>query len=1753
MFSTHWRKTISLLIIVFLLAEMLPVVTSGGNGNSAMAAPPEGSELRFADDGSSLQAAGWSRRIPPEAGVYIIDSSHSLGNPNQTPTKPVQPGQYLLYGDQTASAASRYTTISKKMPIGPGAWTLEFSAKFVDLMKPGQSPVYRGISFEIFAAGKEYKITFNDTNKILAMTNASGAYLQQEAAMPEDDAFHGWEIAYDGNYTVTVKLDGQPVASFPNIGFPVSGREDELVILNAPLNWLSGTNEVYIDSLNMYSHGQSVPTDLLINDDASSLGTAGWSRSLAPLQGLYITDAGNSLGNPNGIQMKAVPEGQYLFYGDQQASVQGKYVRLLKTVPIGPGPWTLEFSARFVDLMKPSANHADRGIYFDIYAAEKRYKITFNDTDKIMANASTQKQVQMPQDDAFHKWEIVFNGSDTVYVKLDGMIVATFVQPATSAAGISDRIQIANVPLNWVSGTNEMYLDYVKLYKMAIGDPDLLIEDDASGFPAAGWTADPPAAGAYFTDHEQTNGSVEGMEPVEEGRYLSYADSSTAGEARLSQEADIGAGPWALVFDARIASLVQPDTPSAEPGFQAEVVAGGKIYRLVFNGGNNLYVSKGDGTYDRIQTNLVSDTYFDNWGIAYDLHGRLLVTRNGSKLGIWTGSGVPAQGPDRVSFVNRASEAAGETTVYLDRIKLSKNRLPVWGEFQPLIAGVTVLPTSDSAEISASVSIFDADPLWFSTNRLTVEAELVQDGQVMMQTVQAVNDHTVPLTLAAGGRTGWMDLVLKLKDGNQVKSEATQKLDVYSSVSLLLPDEEAEAVPGEVYVFDDIDQAKDAAGKFPWQAGWKLASYQYEGLPSGGLAIESTNEAGTLELPVKLNGWYGVYVGYVTGTEGLTVSVGTGSRPIVLDGVTAGEPYGSKAIAEVFALASNFSGGTVSLSPISGKQARIAYVKLKALTPEEIALYTKPDEGAAGKRVIYNNDGYSDYFSGQYDTEQSLLNNAVNFFEDQDVNSLYWTLGTTMLILRDSEAAGRPYANLTPQQEQTLMRDGDKRVRDVVLGYIDAGKDPLAIVANRADELGMDAFASLRMSAFYNQNSYPWLNGARYDEFAGKGYLQRKSDGTPDIRMSYAYPEFRQFVIDVLKEAASVTGGDGRKLVKGVELDYSRYPYVLGFDPVLTDPYFQQYGVKPQDETTPAGQTRWNQFKADVMTGFMRDVRQQLAGSQISVRIPYDVYFQYGLDIETWVQEDLIDRLVVSNIGHENFFPELEAFRQLTEGTGIELYGNINGTLSGSDLTRQQEELIKRGIRVATGHEQVSKQQYMERAHQLYEAGYDGVYIFNNWKGRAAGGQSIRGELGDKVKVEKWHQLAYPAEWMQNLVTVMPAEPQDRIPPEITVSLTTGDGRPYANDTWTNQNVTAHVYAQDELSGLASLEVSRDGGVTWSVYGEPVRFDPNGIFELAVRAADEAGNVALERRTIKISTNGLAVHALLRQADGTPYNSGEWTRHSVTAAVYAEHQQGLRVTSVTYSLDQGLSWQPYTASSPPVFHEDGIHSIRFRAEDEAGNRLVNELIIRIDRTAPSVELTPNGSELSTRLASIKVNVTDPGSGLMPSSLSYAWTRDENVPAAGWKKVNNGRTIRKLLRSGDWYLHIRATDKLGNQAEVRSNRFRFSEPVSSNANLSGIRILDKKVAGFKPQDTNYTVHVGRHVQHITLTPAAQSGEAVIRVKVNDGGYSVVPSGTASMPAALKNGANQVTIQVTAEDGTTLKTYSVKVIKAGPYRR
>ncbi|QNK59241.1 DUF2341 domain-containing protein [Paenibacillus sp. PAMC21692] len=103
-----------------------------------------------------------------------------------------------------------------------------------------------------------------------------------------------------------------------------------------------------------------------------------------------------------------------------------------------------------------------------------------------------------------------------------------------------------------------------------------------------------------------------------------------------------------------------------------------------------------------------------------------------------------------------------------------------------------------------------------------------------------------------------------------------------------------------------------------------------------------------------------------------------------------------------------------------------------------------------------------------------------------------------------------------------------------------------------------------------------------------------------------------------------------------------------------------------------------------------------------------------------------------------------------------------------------------------------------------------------------------------------------------------------------------------------------------------------------------------------------------------------------------------------------------------------------------------------------------------DTTAPAILFSPDGSETLLYEASVQAAVTDDWSGIDADRLMYVWAQSETAPDTGWKAFGLSDAITLSSVSGDWYLHIRAVDMNGNEAQAHSNRFRMQLRESSGS-------------------------------------------------------------------------------------------------------
>ena len=102
--------------------------------------------------------------------------------------------------------------------------------------------------------------------------------------------------------------------------------------------------------------------------------------------------------------------------------------------------------------------------------------------------------------------------------------------------------------------------------------------------------------------------------------------------------------------------------------------------------------------------------------------------------------------------------------------------------------------------------------------------------------------------------------------------------------------------------------------------------------------------------------------------------------------------------------------------------------------------------------------------------------------------------------------------------------------------------------------------------------------------------------------------------------------------------------------------------------------------------------------------------------------------------------------------------------------------------------------------------------------------------------------------------------------------------------------------------------------------------------------------------------------------------------------------------------------------------------------------------------------------------------------------------------------------------------------------------RIHKPISTDATLSALALSGVDLT-FDPDTTTYTASVPATTTQTTVTPTLNHDSATYVVKL---GGVVDDDGTIPLAA----GDNVITIDVTAEDGSTTQTYTVTVTRATP---
>ncbi|HWL54087.1 MAG TPA: hypothetical protein VNQ90_16715 [Chthoniobacteraceae bacterium] len=328
------------------------------------------------------------------------------------------------------------------------------------------------------------------------------------------------------------------------------------------------------------------------------------------------------------------------------------------------------------------------------------------------------------------------------------------------------------------------------------------------------------------------------------------------------------------------------------------------------------------------------------------------------------------------------------------------------------------------------------------------------------------------------------------------------------------------------------------------------------------------------------------------------------------------------------------------------------------------------------RRIIQNNDG------GESRVPPRKIVDEADFLSLRATPLLGSQVDT---IVYDTTAGtfGR-FAHRTRAGERFLETQG--RYQHNLLPHLQRlGTDPLAIMIRFAKTHGIEIFWGVRMNDTHDKSNpllLPELKKERPDLLLGARGIPQHGQLTA---VNYAKAEIRERMFGYVKEVA-----DGYD-VDGIELDFFRHPV---FFP----------GPAFGGTATDADRAAMSGLVERIAAHLKARSRERGRPLLLSVRVPDSLEFNraIGLDLERWLKEGWVDLLVTTCYFRLNPWSYSV---QLGHRYGVPVYP----CLSESRISSTWHPFARRG----------SAESYRARAAKVWQAGADGVYLFNSFNGQA--------------------------------------------------------------------------------------------------------------------------------------------------------------------------------------------------------------------------------------------------------------------------------------------------------------------------------------------------------------------------------------------------------------------------------------------------
>lgn len=446
---------------------------------------------------------------------------------------------------------------------------------------------------------------------------------------------------------------------------------------------------------------------------------------------------------------------------------------------------------------------------------------------------------------------------------------------------------------------------------------------------------------------------------------------------------------------------------------------------------------------------------------------------------------------------------------------------------------------------------------------------------------------------------------------------------------------------------------------------WKIFDYETANFSGKCLSVGRESTAPDLTLKLGKNGWHAVYIGLSTITDLVRPHENKVEAKFSKDPaytrLSNRLDLGSRrrdVLEEVFLGVADLSGNDLQFSTVYQQPARIHFVKLIPLEDGEVKAVLADRAQRETKKLVATFDGYTWIHPFRPKTREDL---AATFsaYRDSDFKTWWFQVGGADLVHHPTKVG-----NLMGDKLDTFPRSVDREYTESVKYLHAQGINPVQVAVDEAHKQDAEILICLRAAG--------WKGAPPWEEFFMSDFYEEHPewrcvdhDGTPTMHLSYAAEEVQDHLIEVYREALK-TGADGAGF-----LFHRGMPMILWEEPFRRR-FIAKHGVDPR--TLAEDDPRTLELRGEIVTGFIRkirrmldDVRAERGGGEARLKLAVSTFAtradneKFGLDVELWIKEGLIDQIGIAWFAHHTSgvrtkSGDTEYYARITGGSDVKIY-----------------------------------------------------------------------------------------------------------------------------------------------------------------------------------------------------------------------------------------------------------------------------------------------------------------------------------------------------------------------------------------------------------------------------------------------------------------------------------------------------------------